>query len=270
MILLPLLQSILLNRDITCLFQPIFNVQTHQVIGYEALSRGPENSPLFDSEVLLDAAEHYGLLSEIELLCREVAIKRFAHLRLGGQLFLNVSPMVILECKHPQGETAKFIKNSGLSCEQVVIELSEKYPVNCDALLSDALLKYRDYGFTVAIDDLGAGNSGFKQWSELRPEIVKIDHYFIKNCHQNSFKRKFLKAIFDLAQSANADVIAQGIECQEELELLSQLGMVYAQGFYLAKPALSPIRHYPFSEHFMPLAEGAISATPLKYSNSFL
>lgn len=247
------LYAILKSRNITCVFQPIFNVQANQILGYEALSRGPEDGDLHRPDVLFDTAAKYGLLSNLELLCREIAIKRFAELKLQGKLFINISPMVILESKHPQGETKKLVEQCGLSCERVVIELSEKYPARSDALLRDAMKKYRKYGFSVAIDDLGAGYSGLKQWSELRPDIVKIDRYFIDGCHINSFKRKFLKAIFDLAQSAKAEVIAEGIECEEELELLKQLGMVYAQGFYLAKPAVNPIRNMPFNEQFMPL-----------------
>ena len=251
--MLTLLRSLLTSRDITCVFQPIFNVEQNQVLGYEALSRGPFGTELHAPDVLFSVAEQYGLLSELELLCREIAISRFAELKLTGKLFINISPMVILDAKHPQGETKKLVEQAGLSCQQVVIELSEKYPASSSQLLTEALCKYREYGFNVAIDDLGAGYSGLKQWSELRPDIVKIDRYFVEDCHKNSFKRKFLKAIFDLAQSANTEVIAEGIECEEEMALLRQLGMVYAQGFYLAKPCALPIRHYPFNEQFMPL-----------------
>lgn len=252
--MLSILHSILMSRNITCVFQAIFNAQKNTVIGYEALSRGPIHSELYNPDALFSAAAKYGLLSELELLCREVAISRFAELKLSGKLFINVSPMVIMESKHPQGETKKLVEQAGLDCQQVVIELSEKYPASSSELLKDAMRKYREYGFKVAIDDLGAGYSGLKQWSEVRPDIVKIDRYFIDGCHQNSFKRKFLKAIFDLALSANAQVIAEGIECEEEFNLLKQLGMVYAQGFYLAKPSANPIRHYPFNNEFMTLA----------------
>ena len=255
--MLPLLNSILKTKNIICVFQPIFNVAKNQILGYEALSRGPVGSALYRPDVLFSVAAQHGLLSELELLCREVAIQRFADLKLQGKLFINISPMVILESKHPQGETKKLVEQAGLTCQQVVIELSEKYPATSDELLRDALKKYREYGFNVAIDDLGAGFSGLKQWSEFRPDIVKIDRYFIEDCHKNSFKRKFLKAIFDLALSANADVIAEGIECEAEFELLCQLGMVYAQGFYLAKPAVIPVRQYPFNKQFFPVVETA-------------
>ncbi len=239
------LLAILASKAITTVFQPIFNVQTKTILGYEALSRGPENTGLYSPDALFQMATQYDLLSELEILCRDKAISRFAELKLQGKLFLNISPLVLLSKNHPQGETVKLVQQAGLSCDQIVIELSEKYPVPNNTMLSEALAKYRKFGFDVAIDDLGAGYSGLKLWSQLRPNIVKIDRYFVENCHQDSFKRKFLKAIFDLAQSAKAQVIVEGIETIDEFELLQRLGMVYAQGFYLAKPALEPTSVYP-------------------------
>ena len=239
------LLNIIENKTVSTLFQPIYNVQKKTIMGYEALTRGPENTELYSPDKLFHYATQHNLLSELEILCRDKAITRFAKLKLPGKLFLNISPLVLLSKHHPQGETIKFVQRAGLSGDQIVIELSEKYPVPNDSMLSEALAKYRQFGFNVAIDDLGAGYSGLKLWSQLRPNIVKIDRYFVENCHQDSFKRKFLKAIFDLAQSAKAQVVVEGIETRDEFELLQRLGMVYAQGFYLARPELNPMRSYP-------------------------
>lgn len=239
------LLNIIDSKAVTTLFQPIYNVQQKTILGYEALTRGPEDTELYSPDKLFHYATLHNLLSELEILCRDKAITRFAELKLPGKLFLNISPLVLLSKNHPQGETMKFVQRAGLSCDQIVIELSEKYPVPNDNMLSEALAKYRQFGFNVAIDDLGAGYSGLKLWSQLRPNIVKIDRYFVENCHQDSFKRKFLKAIFDLAQSAKAQVVVEGIETRDEFELLQRLGMVYAQGFYLARPELKPLRSYP-------------------------
>ncbi len=239
------LSELLANKQITTVFQPIYNVETKTVAGYEALTRGPVGSELYTPDVLFAAATQYGLLSELEILSRNNAIQQFAQLKLAGKLFLNVSPLVLLDKDHPQGETQRLVEEAGLFCQQVVIELSEKHPSPNDDTLQKALTKYKEFGFTVAIDDLGAGYSGLKLWSQLRPDIVKIDRYFVENCHRDSFKRKFLKAIFDLAGSANAKVIVEGIESSAEFELLYQLGMVYAQGFYLATPSAEPLLTYP-------------------------
>ena len=96
---------------------------------------------------------------------------------------------------------------------------------------------YRELGFSIAIDDLGAGYSGLKQWSELCPEFVKIDRYFIDHCDQSVVKKEFLKSIIELAKATNTQVIAEGIERAEELRLLESLGVQHAQGFLLERPS---------------------------------
>ncbi|MEI6895845.1 MAG: bifunctional diguanylate cyclase/phosphodiesterase [Colwellia sp.] len=240
-----IIQAIISNRRITTVFQPIFDIQRECIIGYEALTRGERNTALYSPEALFEAAEQYNLLSELELLCREKAITRFAELKLSGKLFINLCLNVMLDKNHPHGETIKLVKKSGLSPEQVVLEISEKSPFPNNDTLLKALDKYRSFGFEVAIDDLGAGYSGLKQWSSLRPDIVKIDRYFIDQCDQDMVKREFLKILFELGRISNAQVIAEGIETKAEFELLRELGMVYAQGYFLARPTEFPTREYP-------------------------
>ncbi len=246
----------ILNRElITTVFQPILNVKNQTVIGYEALTRGPKNSLLYSPEVLFELATEHNLLSELELLCRAKAITKFAELKLPGKLFINISPAVLLSKDHPQGETIKLVEKAGLACSDVVIELSEKYPFPNNDVLRNAIEKYRQFGFDVAIDDLGAGYSGLKQWSHLCPDIVKIDRYFIDQCDSNKVKREFLKVLFELGRALDALIIAEGIETKEEFELLQQLGMVNAQGFYLAKPTENPSHCYPsFTTHLKQMA----------------
>lgn len=239
------IQTIIDNKLITTVFQPIFNVEQKTILGYEALTRGPKNSHLYSPEALFKLAQQCGLLSELELLCREKAIIRFVELKLSGKLFLNICLNVMLNKDHPYGETIKLVKKSGLSAKQVVIEISEKSPFPNSDILLKALNKYRQFGFDIAIDDVGAGYSGLKQWSYLRPNIVKIDRYFIEQCDQDIMKQKFLKILFELGKISNADVIAEGIETKGEFELLRSLGMVYAQGYFLARPNEFPKEDYP-------------------------
>lgn len=239
------IKSIISNKLITTVFQPIFDVENEIIVGYEALTRGPKDTALYSPELLFATAQKYNLLSELELLCRESAITRFVDLKLIGKLFINICLDVMLNKDHPYGETIKLVERSGLSPKQVVIEISEKSPFPNSDILLKALNKYRKFGFDIAIDDVGAGYSGLKQWSYLRPDIVKIDRYFIDRCDQDVMKREFLKILFELGRISNAHIIAEGIETKEEFELLRELGMVYSQGFFLAKPSENPIRVYP-------------------------
>jgi diguanylate cyclase (GGDEF)-like protein len=239
------IESIILNKHITTVFQPIFDIENEVIVGYEALTRGPKNSTLYAPDLLFQAAEEHNLLSELDLICRANAISKFVELKLTGKLFINICLNVMLNKDHPHGETIKLVEKSGLSPQQVVIEISEKSPFPNNDILLKTLNKYRQFGFDIAIDDLGAGYSGLKQWSYLRPDIVKIDRYFIDQCDRDIMKREFLKILFELGRISNAHIIAEGIETKEEFELLRELGMVYSQGFFLAKPSENPIQTYP-------------------------
>ncbi|MBQ4848550.1 bifunctional diguanylate cyclase/phosphodiesterase [Pseudoalteromonas sp. MMG012] len=236
------LEDILQQGAVRTLFQPIYDISKQNILGFEALSRGISGTSLEFPERLFCIASEQGKLSELELLCREKAIARFVEQDLPGKLFINVSPNTLLDPSHPKGETLHLVEKYGLSANRVVIEVTEQDKVDDGFLLLKTIEHYRQLGFSIAIDDLGAGYSGLKQWSELRPDFVKVDRYFIDYCDQSIVKKEFLKSIIELAKVTKTSVIAEGIERLEELTLLEKLGIVHAQGFLLAKPARQPPR----------------------------
>ncbi|MEK1839545.1 MAG: EAL domain-containing protein, partial [Pseudomonas sp.] len=178
------LSSILTQSGLHSLFQPIISLSERRIIGYEALSRGPSNSPLHSPVALFAVARQAGRLSELEIACRQSACRRFNEQQLPGKLFLNVSPESLLEAAHQPGRTLQLLQDFGIPPSQVVIELTEQTPTDDFQLLQTALHHYRAMGFSIALDDLGAGYSSLRLWSELRPDYVKIDRHFIDGIHQ--------------------------------------------------------------------------------------
>ena len=236
------LDSILANGDLHSLFQPIFSLSERRILGYEALSRGPSNSALHSPINLFAVARSAGRLSELELLCRKNACQRFSQLKLDGKLFLNVSPDSLMEPKHQPGRTLQLLQTLGIPPSQVVIELTEQSPTDDFALLDTALHHYRAMGFSIALDDLGAGYSSLRLWSELRPDYVKIDRHFIDGIHQDAVKREFVGSILKMAKASRAQVIAEGIELPEELAVLAEMGVDLLQGYLLCRPQEQPPR----------------------------
>lgn len=239
------LTSIISGGGVHSLFQPIVSLSERRILGYEALSRGPSNSPLHSPLNLFSVARQTGRLSELEVACRESACRRFSDQKLAGKLFLNVSPESLLEPIHPSGLTLQLLERFGLTPRQVVIELTEQTPTDDFQLLSTALHHYRSMGFTIALDDLGAGYSSLRLWSELRPDYVKIDRHFIDNIHQDAVKREFVGSILQIARTSRAQVIAEGIELVEELAVLTEMGVDLVQGYLLARPQEHPPREAP-------------------------
>ena len=236
------LDTILAHGDLNSLFQPIVSVSEQRILGYEALTRGPSNSPLHSPLTLFAVARHAGRLSDLEMLCRKSACKRFSNLGLEGKLFLNVSPESLLDPSYQPGRTLKLLQAFGIPPSQVVIELTEQSPTEDFALLDNALHHYRAMGFSIALDDLGAGYSSLRLWSELRPDYVKIDRHFIDGIHQDAVKREFVGSILKMAQASRALVIAEGIERQEEFTVLAEMGVDLMQGYLLGRPQEQPPR----------------------------
>ena len=236
------LGSILAQGSLHSLFQPIICLSERRILGYEALSRGPSNSPLHSPVALFSVANQAGRLSELEMACRESACRRFSDQKLPGMLFLNVSPESLMETAHQPGRTLQLLRDYGIAPSQVVIELTEQTPIDDFQLLHNALHHYRDMGFSIALDDLGAGYSSLRLWSELRPDYVKIDRHFIDGIHQDALKREFVGSILQIAKASRAQVIAEGIEMLEELVVLSEMGVDLVQGYLLCRPQEQPPR----------------------------
>ncbi|BCD84171.1 diguanylate phosphodiesterase [Pseudomonas solani] len=253
------LGQILAHGDLNSLFQPIISLSERRILGYEALTRGPSNSPLHSPVTLFAVARHAGRLSELEMACRKRACTRFHELKLDGKLFLNVSPESLLDPAHQPGRTLQLLQSFGIPPSQVVIELTEHAPTEDFGLLDTALHHYRAMGFSIALDDLGAGYSSLRLWSELRPDYVKIDRHFIDGIHQDAVKREFVGSILKMAKASRAQVIAEGIELPEELAVLAEMGLDLVQGYLLCRPQEQPPRDarplLPQLESTSPLAD---------------
>jgi CBS domain-containing protein len=100
-------------------------------------------------------------------------------------------------------------------------------------------------GFSVAIDDLGAGYAGLRTWSELRPDFVKLDRHFIQGIHEDSAKRQFVYSIQEIAASMGCTAIAEGIEIPEELLVVKSLGVSMGQGYHFDRPSAVPRTELP-------------------------
>lgn len=95
-------------------------------------------------------------------------------------------------------------------------------------------------GFSIAIDDLGAGYAGLRTWSELKPEFVKLDRHFMQNIHNDPQKKQFVQSMIDIAQGIGCQVIGEGVEVRNEYLTAQSMQMHFAQGYYFARPSAQP------------------------------
>ncbi|HZZ93279.1 MAG TPA: GGDEF domain-containing protein [Usitatibacter sp.] len=234
------LARVMAERRITPVFQPIFRFQEGHIIGHEALVRGPEGSLVHTPSELFAAAAHEGRAAELNLLCIQETVRAFSGRQFEGTLFLNVSPLIIMQRGFNRESVERFMEQMGLSPERVVIELTEDYPALDFRLVHESLMLYRSMGFRVAIDDLGEGFASLRLWSELKPEYVKADKHFVTGIANDPVKMQFLRAIQHIAESSGSLVIAEGIENAADFRVVKDIGIACGQGWFIGRPAEEP------------------------------
>lgn len=231
------LDDIIREEKVTTLYQPIVNLKSGEIIGYEALSRGPELTSFYSPLALIEAAHHENRIWELEMLFRKKALEKIGTLHNEKLLFLNVDPDVIKAPEYRSGLTKDYLESLSSDASSIVFEITERTAINDYEAFHDAMDNYRNQGYLIAIDDVGAGYSGLKTINEVRPNFIKIDMDLVRNIDKDAFKQALLKAFVDTSMTTNIRIIAEGIETKEELKTLILLGVHGGQGYYLKKPA---------------------------------
>jgi EAL domain-containing protein (putative c-di-GMP-specific phosphodiesterase class I) len=244
------LQEVLLADQLSTVFQPVVNLRDRTVIGYEALSRGPAGSVYQMPRRLFEMAERADLVFELDRKCRRRALASANTLPPSALLFVNVYPSAMYDPEFQGAALVRLVEAQGLSPNRVVLEITEKAAIENYEVFADALGELKRLGFSIAVDDVGAGYSGLEKIAHLHPQYLKFDRELIKDIDSSYIRREMTRALKSFADSIKSEIIAEGIERQEELETLVELGVGYGQGFLLGRPAGS----------FLPPATLAIAA----------
>ncbi|SFH98483.1 EAL domain, c-di-GMP-specific phosphodiesterase class I (or its enzymatically inactive variant) [Tindallia magadiensis] len=227
---------ILNGGKIHSLFQPIVSLRTGEVLGYEALSRGPVDSSFYRPDYLFEYAHRIGEVWKLDLLCREKAIDNGSRFIGKKKLFINIDPLSIRDPEFQRGFTKQKLKEFQLNCADIVMEITEKTAIKDYAAFNEMLNSYREQGYSVAVDDAGSGYSGLRTVAETRPEYIKIDMELVRNVDKDRLKWELLKSIRTFSFSAGIQLIAEGIETIDECKKLIELEIDYGQGYWLGKP----------------------------------
>ncbi len=233
------LSTLLDQGRIRTVYQPVVDLVECRVIGYEALTRVA--SFRFGSvELLFRAAHEHDAVWRLERLCRRKAIEGVPRVGAGELLFLNIEPQSVCDPELLDGTFPSLLERAGLGPEQVVLELTEHSEVRDFALFRKTLRRLRSLGFLLAMDDVGSGHAGLQSIAELAPDYIKMDIALVRHIHTNAIKRELIATIRRFADSMGIVLVAEGVECEEELESLMRIGVRRAQGYLFARPDSPP------------------------------
>ena len=228
--------EILQSKSLTALFQPIVDITHVLVYGHEALIRGPVATRLHAPLDLFEASHLVGLTPQMEYLSRDIALSQYKASKNPNKLFLNVSPLCLLLKDSDFAFSLSQVTRLGLKPSDIVIEITEGSSIDDFDLFRKVVSNYREMGFGIALDDLGEGFSSLRLWSEITPDFIKIDKHFINNIHNDSVKLEFVRAIQKIASESGGLTIAEGVETREQLAVIKDLKINFAQGYLFGRP----------------------------------
>jgi diguanylate cyclase (GGDEF)-like protein len=229
------INHIIENEEIRAVYQPIFSIESGDVLAYEALTRGPKDTAYESPIELIELAERNGKDLDLEFLMRRKSIENAKQIE-DKLLFINIDPNIVNHKDFESGITQSILAEHQLNPQQIVMEITERKAIEDMEGFQKTLNHYLDEGFQVAVDDFGSGFSGMQYIRDFRPHFIKIDISLIRNINKDAFNQSMVKSMISLANMTNMNVIAEGVENREEFETLVSLGVKYAQGYYFSFP----------------------------------
>ncbi|MBL8034016.1 MAG: EAL domain-containing response regulator [Leptospiraceae bacterium] len=225
------------NSDVRTFFQPIFGERGGErfILGYEALSRGPEGKRIEKPEVLFAIAKELSQTAALDFICFQSAVRAAALMPAGLLLFVNVEPLSILT---PEFKFFLLSQEKPFPADRLVFEITERDIIDNYQEFNRNLNFFRRLGIRIAIDDAGSGYSSLNQIVRIKPEFVKLDALMVRDIDTDKFKQDIVEAFIGFAHKNGIIILAEGVETDAELSYLKKIRIDHWQGYHLARPAM--------------------------------
>jgi EAL domain-containing protein (putative c-di-GMP-specific phosphodiesterase class I) len=231
-------KKIIDTRSIDIYLQPIVSLSQENIVGYEALSRGPANSPIYQAADLFGTASHFGLREELEMACISKALDWAMKLPEPYWMSINIGPNLITRQGFYDLITRQDL-NDLLS--RIVFEITEHIPIPTAERLQRTVHDIRELGIRLALDDTGCGFADIDTVRFLRPDIVKICISIIRRIGKHPYIERDIRLTVDRITQFGADVLGEGVERRVEVDVLKDCQVSLAQGYYYGRP--EPAEH---------------------------
>jgi EAL domain-containing protein (putative c-di-GMP-specific phosphodiesterase class I) len=211
--------------------QPILSSIDEKPVAYEALLRS-SHSVLDTPLALLQVAERHSRINDLGNCVFALALRWFERLPPSTSLFVNLHPTQLSDPEHLLDSLA------GLQdfASRVTLEITERSPLYEIELWEKSVELVTEAGFSLAIDDLGAGYNSLTMLAELQPRYIKLDMSLVRHIEMEPRKRRLVQLIRTFAEATNALTIAEGVETEKEAKVLKECGIHLLQGYYYAAP----------------------------------
>lgn len=228
--------------NLRMVFQPVVRCGRNEVYGFEALLRAADTNDAvaFQPSRAFAAARESGLASQLDGYARRAAFADAARYGVSTKLFVNVTPGSLCAEEHCVDAALRELDLLRMSPHQIVFELIESEPVSDWKSFGATVMRYRECGFQIALDDFGVAYSSPMTLCNLRPDYVKLDRALVGGVHLDAGRASFVRKLIEAARTFGARLIAEGVESEGEYRWVLEQGVDYAQGFYISRPAAPP------------------------------
>ena len=235
-----LLETILDSKKLTVLFQPIFRIQNGvDVYALEALVRGPAGTNVESASILFDYVRRKKAEAAVDRSCLSAICRAVLNVPANLPINVNVHAWTLgRECEFVDFFFKK-LRSYNLAPERFTLEIVEHAP-NCNVPdLSDSIARLRDRGVSIALDDVGLGQSNYRMMLDCDPDYFKLDAYFARNLKTDSRRRAVVRSVVSLADAMDTLVVAEGIDSKDDLDEVRRAGIELVQANILC-PAMRP------------------------------
>lgn len=218
--------------------QPIADISTGVVYGYEAQIRNCKEVGAETPDALIDHAHAQGFLPGLERDLLRKAVLKFRTLRIAQdtKLFFKLEGRDLGTENDPRIELGEILAEFELKKSQICLEFSERHQQIFTDLSHHAINELRQSGIMIALDDFGRGSSELRLLHDMSPEYVKIDRFFLNGIESDPRRKLFVTTVANLAHVLGARVIAKGVETEREFKACREAGCDLVQGYFVAKP----------------------------------
>jgi len=232
------LEQLVVPGALTPLFQPIFDIRegTPSLHALEALMRGPKGTNFEHAGVLFEYVRRRHEEARIDRACFTAALEAAAALPGQPRISINVHASTLAKDKAFVDFVFKTAEAQGLPLSRLIVELLEHTPFWDVRTLLEALDELRRAGVEVALDDVGIGQSNYRMMVECRPDYFKLDRYFMTGAGEDPYRQAVIASLARLARTFGARAVAEGVEHERDLLLVSELGVDLVQGHFLSRP----------------------------------
>lgn len=231
------LKEIIDAEQVTTLVQPVMRLGDLATVGYEALSRGPEGGEFERPDKLFETAYDSDLVYRLERLCRKKAIETASALPDDRLMFINIEPEAVADPELRDVMLGSVLSEAGITPQNIVLEITERSAIEDFRSFRAMLEHLRTMGFSIAVDDAGAGYTSLQILAEVRPEWLKVDMSLVRDIDADPVRRHLVEALVMFAERVGVKLVAEGVETPGELATLREIGVPYAQGFLFMRPA---------------------------------